>query len=227
MLVLRVAGILGAVTAVVGVTVAGGPPPLDAVLEPGMWIIYGVLACAGAFWAVSMVLAWRTTHGSPRWLLATLLGVLLISQPFVWSFIHESRQTQRFLSTAASTQGVVANKYIRGGVHLIVEYEVRGQPYRIRVTGQNPLVGTQAFGQWREGERIPVYYQPAAPQRVLVGQPGPEPMFLFEDLAKQWVFWGVLLTAYLPLTVRGLHRRISRQPPNNRVQATPGQAGAL
>ena len=224
MSVLRIAGIIGAVSAVVGFTADVGPPTVDDVLDPVVWIVYGILALAGAFLGVSVVLAWRTTHRSPRWLLGTLLGLLLISQPLVWSFFRESWQTQRFLSTASSTQGVIVDKYIRGDVHLVVEYQVRGQRYRIVETGQNPYVGTQAFGQWSRGDSIPVYYQPAAPRTVLVGRPGPEPRFLFEALAKQWAFWGLLLTAYLPMTVRGLRRRIGGPPPNFRLQPACGPA---
>jgi hypothetical protein len=222
MAMLRAAAGIGAVTAVVGFTVGMGPPPLDAVRDPVIWIFYGVLAGLGAFWGITMMLAWRTTRRSPRWLFATLLGLLLISLRPVLSFNRESRDTQRFLSTAVPSQGVVINKFVRGGVHLVVEYEARGRRYRVVRTGQNPRVGTQAFRRWKRGDRIPVYYQPAAPQRVRVGVPGPEPRFLIELLAKRWVLWGLLLTAYLPL-LAGISRRSAGRPrPGYRLQPARG-----
>lgn len=51
----------------------------------------------------------------------------------------------RFVATADSTQGVVVNKYYRGGVRMVVEYRVEGQVYRARATGPNPHLGTPAF----------------------------------------------------------------------------------
>jgi hypothetical protein len=101
---------------------------------------------------------------------------------------------------------VVLQKYVRGGVYLVVEYRVEGQTFRATRRGQNPAVGTQAFSLWNPGDRIPVHYQPAQPAAALVGEPGPERRFVLEALAKRWALWGLLLTAYLPPFLRGLRR---------------------
>lgn len=204
---LRLAGLIGAGFAVGAFTADVGPPPLSAVLDPILWLVYAVLASVGAVFGVAVVLAWQHVRESPRWLFGTLLGVLLLSQPVVGPFNRESRDTQRFLATADSTQGVVLSKYVRGGVHLIVEYRVGDQPYRIQKTGKNPYWGTPAFSQWKRGDSIWVYYQPTGPEAVLVGHPWPDRRALIESLAKVWSIWGLLLTAYLPLIVRSLRRR--------------------
>lgn len=206
---LRRAGLIGAGFAVGLFTGNAGFPPLAAVLDPILWFVFAVLASIGAFFGAAVVLAWRHVRESPRWLLGTLLGLLLLSQPVVGPFIRESRDTQRFLATADSVQGVVASKYVRGQVHVIVEYRADGRSYRVTKTGANPYLGTRAFSQWERGDSIPVYYQPAAAEAVLVGHPGPDRRVLLESLAKVWSIWGLLLTAYLPLLVRGLHRRLA------------------
>ena len=199
----------GAGLAVVAFTLSIPVPPSD-FLIPAVWLILGMVATVGAFFGFSVVLAGRHVRESPRWLLATLLGLLLLSVPLVWSYFRESRGTQRFLSTAASTRGIVANRYVRGPVvRLVVEYRVGGRSYQVVETGQNPSVGTQAFREWSRGDSIPVYYQPTAPGAVLVGRPGPEVRFLLEALVKRWALWGLLLTAYLPLIGRGLRRGIT------------------
>jgi hypothetical protein len=211
---LRRGGLVGAVLAVSAFTLTIPVSPTD-FLDPAPWFIYAGVAFVGAFFGVSAVFAGQHVRESPRWLLPTLIGLLLLSQPLVSSFVRETRDTQRFLSSAASTQGVVANKYVRGGIHLVVEYRVQGQVYRVTKTGQNPHVGTQAFTRWSRGDSIPVYYNPAEPHTALVGDPGPERRFLFEALAKRWILWGVLLTAYLPLIIRGLRKiavRGTRRP---------------
>ena len=207
---LRIPAVLGAVLTVSGFTAAAGPPPLAALRDPVVWVVYALVAAAGAFVAISVVLAWRTARSSPAWLTATLVGMILVSLPPVSSFYRERHETQRFLSTAASTEGVVVNKYVRGSVRLVVEYKVGDQRYRFTASGQNPYVGTQAFRQWSRGDRIPVYYQPMAPGAPLVGDPDPEPRLLFEGLVKRWALWGLMLTAYLPLIVRGLRRGFVR-----------------
>jgi hypothetical protein len=204
---LRRPATVGAVLAVAFVTWAGGPPPLSAVLDPIIWFVYAFIGLTGAFAAVSVVLALQHARESPRWLLGTLVGLLLVSVPDVWSFVRDTRDTERFLATADSTRGVVANKYVRGGVHLIVDYEVAGQAHRITKVGDNPYVGTPAFSDWRVGDSIWIYFQPATPEVALVGDPGPERRVLFESLAKAWTVWSVLFTAYLPLIVRSLRRR--------------------
>jgi hypothetical protein len=101
----------------------------------------------------------------------------------------------------------VANKYVRGGIHLVVDYEVAGQAHQIRKVGHNPYWGTPAFSEWQRGDSIPIYYQATAPEVIRVGHPGPEWRALLESLVKVWSVWGVLLTAYLPLIVRRLRRR--------------------
>jgi hypothetical protein len=199
--------LFGAALAVGYVTWDGGAPPLSAALDPVIWLAYMFIALAGAFAGVSVVLAWQHVRASPRWLYATLLGLLLLSVPLVWRFAQEIRDTQRFLATAQSTKGVVADKYTRGGVHLVVDYEVADQPHRITKFGRSPYVGTPAFSQWERGDSIRVYYQPATPDVALVGQPGPDRRALMESLAKVWIVGGVLLTAYLPLVGRALRRR--------------------
>lgn len=206
---LRRAGLIGAGFAVGLFTGNAGLPPLAAVLDPILWFVFAVLASIGAFFGAAVVLAWRHVRESPRWLFGTFLGLLLLSQPVVGSFIRESRVTQRFLATADSVQGVVANKYVRGHVHLIVEYRAGGRSYRVTKTGANPVWGTPAYSQWKRGDSIPVYYQAAAPEIVLVGHPGPELRALLESLAKRWIIGGLLLTAYLPLLVRGLRRSLA------------------
>jgi hypothetical protein len=213
------AGLIGAGMAVGAFTADVGLPPLDVVLYPMIWFVYAFLALVGAFFAVSAVLAWRHVRQSAAWLLATLLGVVLLSYPPVSSFVHRGREMQRFVATADSAQGVVVNKYVRGGVRLVVEYRVDGQTYRVRRTGANPHLGTPAFSEWRCGDTIQVYYQPGTPKVVLVGHRGPDRRALFESLAKVWSFWGLVLTAYLPMTVRGLRRRLAtrrtRPPPGS------------
>lgn len=203
---LRAAGLVGAGMALGASTAYVGPPPSDFLLTPGLWIIYAMVAGVGAFAAISVVVAWRNVRASPRWLWATLAGLALFSVPDVSTFIREHREMQRFLATADSTQGIVSSKYYRGVVHLFVDYRVDGQLYRVRKTGLNPMWGTPEFSRWERGDSIPVYYQPAAPHLVRVGHRGPELRLLFEALAKVWSWWGVLLTAYLPLAGRGLHR---------------------
>lgn len=154
---------------------------------------------------------------SPAWLLGTLLGLLLLSEPPVSRYAHKGRAMQRFVATADSTQGLVVDKYFRGAVRLVVEYRVGDQTYRITRTGANPRWGTPAFSEWERGDSIQVYYQPSAPKIVLVGHPTPDRRALLESLAKLWSFWGLMLTAYLPMTVRGLRRRLAalrtRPPP--------------
>lgn len=214
---LRMAGLIGGGMALGAWTAEVGLPPLDALLDPIIWVLYALIALVGAFFAVSAVLAWRHVRRSPAWLLATLVGVVLLSLPALSSFVHQGRAMQRFVATADSTQGVVANKYFRGGVRLVVEYRVGGQVYRARATGANPRLGTPAFSEWERGDSIRVYYQPSAPRVVLVGYRAPERRGLFESLAKVWGFWGLVLTAYLPLALRGLRRRLAtlrtRPPP--------------
>lgn len=205
---LRTAGLIGAGMAIGAFTADAGPPPLDALLDVFIWLFYGVVASTGAFSAVSAVLAWRHVRESPRWLWGTLIGLLLLSLPILSSFIRETREMQRLVATADSTGGVVTNKYVRGGVYLVVEYQAGGQLYRVRKRGANPIIGTPAFSRWQRGDSIPVYYQPTAPEAVLVGHRGPDRRVLFESLAKAWGLWGLLLTAYLPLIVRGLRRRL-------------------
>jgi len=204
---LRRAAMVGAVLAVGFVTWAGGPPPLSAVLDPVIWFVYAFIGLTGAFAAVSVVLALQHVRESPRWLFGTLVGLLLVSVPGVWSFVRDTRDTGRFLATADSTRAVVTNKYVRGGIHLVVDYEVAGQAHRITKVGDNPYVGTPAFSDWHVGDGIWIYYQPATPEVALVGDPGPERRALFESLAKVWTVWSVLLTAYLRPIVRGLRRR--------------------
>jgi hypothetical protein len=214
---LRMAGLIGAGMAVGAFTGDVGLPPLDVVLYPMIWFVYAFLALAGAFFAVSAVLALRHVRESPSWLLGTLLGLVLLSYPPVSSFAHQGRGMERFLATADSTPGVVVNKYVRGGVRLVVEYQVDGQTYRATRSGPNPHLGTPAFSQWRRGDTIPVYHQPNAPKVVLIGERAPDRRALFESLAKAWSFWGLVLTAYLPLAVRGLRWRLpavrTRRPP--------------
>jgi hypothetical protein len=69
---LRIAGIIGAVIAVVGVTASAGPPPLDAAPDLGFRVVFGVLACAGAL----------------PWSAGCFLGLLLIPQPAARSFFR-------------------------------------------------------------------------------------------------------------------------------------------
>lgn len=204
---------------IVWLTVVPGPPPLRALLDPIIWLVYAVVGAAGAFSAISAVLALRHLRESPRWLWGTLAGLVLFSQPVVSGYVHESREMERFLATADSTGGVVAHKFVRGGVNLVVEYQAGGQPYHVRKTGANPFVGTPAFTQWRSGDSIPVYYQPTAPDSILVGHCSPERRILFESLAKVWIVWGVLLTAYLPLIARWLRGRLVVGPFRPRTQA--------
>jgi hypothetical protein len=206
----------------------GGLPPLSAVLDPFLWIVFAFIALGGAFAAVSVLLAWRNIRSSPRWLLGTLVGLLLLSVRLVWPFIQETRQTQRFLAYADSTQGIVGQKYARGGIHLVVDYKVAAKQFRIVKVGENPYVGTPAFSEWERGESIPVYYRPAAPEIALVGHPGPEQRRLFESLAKVWVIWGVLLTAYLPLIALSARRgeRFRSHRPGG-VVLRPRSAGTL
>jgi hypothetical protein len=201
------AAAFGAVLAVVYVTWDGGAPPLSAALDPVIWLVYVFIALAGAFAGISVVLAWQHIRESPRWLWGTLVGLLLLSVPVVRPFVREARDTERFLATADSTKGVVANKYVRGAIYLVVDYEVAGEAHTIRKAGRNPYVGTPAFSQWTRGDSIWVYYQPMTPEVALVGHPGPDRRALIESLAKVWSVGGVLLTAYLPLVVRGLRRR--------------------
>ena len=204
---LQRAGAFGAALAVGYLTWDGGAPPLSAALDPVIWLVYMFIALVGAFAGISVVLAWQHIRESPRWVYGTLLGLLLLSVPGVWRFAQEARDTQRFLATADSTKGVVADKYTRGGVHLVVNYNVANHPHRITKFGRNPYVGTPAFSQWERGDSIWVYYQPATPEVAMVGHPGPDRRALMESLAKVWIVGGVLLTAYLPLIVRGLRRR--------------------
>ena len=200
---LRRAAVIGA-TLAVGVFIwEDGPPPLADIMH-GTFLVYAFIALVGAFAAISVVLAWQHLRESPGWLIATLIGLLLVSVPAVWPFVRETREAQRFLETADSTQGVVVSKYVRGAIYLIVEYEVAGQTHQIEKRGANPRVGTQAFSQWKRGDSISVYYQPATPEVALVGHPGPDRRALLESLAKLWSVCGVLLMAYLPLAVRGI-----------------------
>jgi hypothetical protein len=205
---LRAAGWVGAGMAMGAVTADVGAPPLRNVLDPVVWVVYAGIGGMGAFTGISMVLAWRHARESRRWLLATLIGLLLLSMPDVSSFLRERREMRRFLATAAWTQGLVADKYYRGTVHLIVEYRADGQLYRVRKWGLNPMLGTPEYSRWERGDSIPVYYQPNAPRLVRVGHRGPELRILLESLAKVWSVWGVLLTAYLPLIVRPLRREL-------------------
>jgi hypothetical protein len=203
---LRRARIVGAAVAV-GAFTSSKDLWLTDILNPIVWIIYAGVALVGAFFGVSVVLAWRHVGESPRWLFGTFLGLILLCQPRVREFVREGRDMRRFLATADSTQGVVANKHYRGPeVRLFVEYRAGGRSYRVRSTGSNPYLGTPAYSQWQKGDSIPVYYRRAAPQTVLVGPREPDRRALFESLAKKSAFWGLLLTAYLPLLVRGLRR---------------------
>ncbi len=214
---LRMAGLIGGGMAVGAFTADVGLPPLDAVLDPFMWIFYGILALVGAFFGISALLAWRNVRASHWWLLATLLGVLLLSQPVVSRYVRTNREMQQFLATADSTRGVVADKYVRGGVNLIVEYRVQGQGYRARPSRPIHWWGAPPFSEWRLGDSIWVYHQPGAPKTELVGYRSPDRHALFEDLAFIGSVWGLLLTAYLPPTIRGLRRRLAalrtRPPP--------------
>lgn len=205
---LRTAGLIGAGMSLGAFAANTTPPPMIALLDPFVWLVYAVVAMAGAFSGISVVRAWRHLRESPRWLWGTLAGLLLLSVPRGSSFVRESREMQRFLATADSTRGVVAYKYVRAGVRLVVEYQAGGRSYRVMKTGANPYVGTPAFSEWRRGDSIPVYYQPTAPDTVLVGRRTPDRRALLESLAKVWSVWGVLLTAYLPLIARGLRRRL-------------------
>lgn len=187
-------------------TANAAPPPLRAFLDPVVWVVYALVALVGAFSAISVILASRHVRQSPRWLWGTLAGLLLLSLPLLSSDRQKSRQMDRFLATADSVQGVVANKYVRGGIRLVVEYRADGQTYRVTRTGANPHLGTPAFRQWERGDSIRVYYQPQSPQRVLVGRRSPDRRLLLESLVKMWGVWSVLLTAYLPLAVGRLRR---------------------
>jgi len=180
---------------------------LEAVLDPVIYLVLAIIGLAGAFVGVSVVLAWRHARESPRWLAATFVGLLLMSVLVVQPFVRETRSTRQFLATADSTKGVVTHKYVRGGIHLVVDYVVAGQPHQTRKVGANPHWGTPAFAEWQRGDSIWVYYQPAVPDVTLVGHPGPEWRALIEALVKVWTIWGVLLTAYLPLIVHRLRRR--------------------
>jgi len=168
---LRRAAVIGAVLAVIFVTWAGGPPPLSALFDVFVWLAYAIIALVGAFVGVSVVLACQHAWKSPRWLSGTLVGLVLFSLPVVLPFVRETRETQRFLATADSTMGVVAGKYVRGGVHIIVDYEVGGQTHRIRDFGEIPYFGEPPFCDWKRGDSIPVHYQPATPEVALVGHP--------------------------------------------------------
>lgn len=203
---LRRAAAVGAVLSVAYVTWDGGPPPLSAMLDVVVWLAYAVVASVGSFIGISIVLAWQHARSSPRWLLGTLAGLILLSMPPVLSFARETREARRFVATADSIHGVVANKYVRGAIHVIVDYKVGGQTYRIHKTGENPYYGTPAFAAWKRGDSIRVYYQPAMPQFPVVGFPEPERKILMESLAKLWIVWSVLLTAHLRLIVRGSRR---------------------
>lgn len=206
---LRTAGLVGAGMALGAWTAGVGPPPLDAVLDWVLWFFYALLALAGAFFGVSAVLAWRHVRESSWWLLGTLLGLLLFSQPVVSAYVRESREMQRFLATADSTQGVVADKYVRGSVNLVVEYQVGRRTYRARKRRPTHWWGPQSFSEWQRGDSIWVYYQPAAPKTVLAGYRTPDRHALFESLALTWSVWGLLLTAYLPLISRGVLRGLA------------------
>jgi hypothetical protein len=210
----RVAAV-GAALAVVGFTWSAGAPALSAALDVFVWLVYGVVAMAGAMTAVSVVLAWKNARESPYWLFATLAGLLLLSTPLLRSFLREQREVERFLATSASTTGTVSNKYVRGGVHLVVEYVVAGQRYRIHAVGANPFAGTPAFSRWKRGDSIPVYYRLQAPDIAIVGHPGPDTRALWESLAKLWGAAGVLLTAYVP----GAIRRLRNVSPRVRIPA--------
>lgn len=208
MSLLRTAGLIAAGMAVGAFTAEAGAPPLEALLDPIVWLVYGVVALLGAFSVISPVLAWRHVRESPRWLFGTLIGLLLLSTPAVSSFARDGREMRDFLATADSTRGIVADKYVRAGINLVVEYQVSGQPYRVTRRGKHPYVGTPAFSRWRRGDSIWVYYQPTAPETVLLGSRSPDRRVLYESLGKVWSVWGVLLTAYLPLIGRGLRRRL-------------------
>ena len=208
---LRAAAVVGAMLAVAYVTWDGGPPPLSAVFDPVVYLVFAFIGLGGAFAGVSVVLAWQHARESPRWLLATLGGLVVLSLPVVWSFVRETRDTRRFLATADSTEGVVTNKYVRGGVHLVVDYEVARQAHRIEKVGENPYLGTPAFSGWERGDSIWVYYSSTTPEVVLVGHPGPDRRAMIESLAKVWSLWGVLITAYLPLIVRRVRRLPARK----------------
>lgn len=142
------AGLIGVGMALGAWTAEVGLPPLDVALDSAIWFVYAFLALVGAFFAVGAVLAWRHVRQSPAWLLATLLGVVLLSYSPVSSFVHRGREMRRFVATADSTQGVVADKYIRGGVRLVVDYRVNGQTYRVRRTGANPALFESLAKLW-------------------------------------------------------------------------------
>jgi hypothetical protein len=203
---LRQAGLVGAVLSAGYFTWHAGPPPLANILDVFVWLVDAIVALLGAFAGISVFLAWRHARQSPRWLFGTLLGLLLFSLPIVLEFIRETRETKQFLAASDSIGGVVASRYIRGGVVLIVDYEVAGKSHQIRRVGEIPTFGTPAFCQLSSGDNIPVYYLPAKPDVALIGQRGPERRILIESLVKVWIKWGVLLTAYLPLIVRGWPR---------------------
>ena len=204
----RMAGLIGAGMAVGAFTADAGLPPLRMVLDPIIWFSYAILALIGAFFGISALLAWRHVRASHWWLLATLLGVLLLSQPVVSRYVRTHREMQHFLATADSTRGVVADKYVRGGVNLIVEYRVHGQGYRVRPSRPIHWWGAASYSEWRRGDSIRVYYQAGAPKTVLVGYRTPDRHALFESLAIIGSVWGLLLTAYLPPVARGLLRRL-------------------
>ena len=214
---LRHAAIAGAVLAVGYVLWVDGVPTISDILkvlvDPVTYVLFAFIALAGAFCAVTLVRAWRNARESPRSLLITLAGLIFLSLTAIWPFVQETRETRRFLATADSTTGVVAYKYVRGVMHLVVDYEASGQKRQVNKVGQNPFVGTAAFSEWEKGDSIPVYYQPAIPDSVLVGDPWPPRRFLFESLAKLWIIWGVLLTAYPPIA-----RRFRRRPAASRTE---------
>lgn len=215
---LQRAAVIGAVLAV-GLFTWGAGMSLEALLDPFIWLLLAFIALVGAFASVSVLLAWQQVRASPRWLLATLAGLLLLSVPPLSSFVREARETQRLLAAAESTKGVVADKYVRGAIHLIVEYEVAGRTHRIRKVGAKPYFGTPAFTEWKRGDSLPVYYMKATPDVALVGNPGPSRRALAESLAKLWLVCGVLMTAYLPPAIRWIRRRSA--PAGARVQQAP------
>jgi hypothetical protein len=193
---LRRAALVGAVAGVGAFVSRVGIPPARAALDLFIWLLFGGVALFGALLGAGIVLAWRNLRHSRAPLLWATVGLLLLSVPIVWPFLEERRRAAEFLAAADSTRGVVVNKFVRGGVRLVVDFHVGNERHRVLTPGK------PSNDQWALGDSVWVFFLGTMPDSASVGHPGPDRAAMLRELAWLWGLGSVLLTAYLPAIVR-------------------------
>ena len=190
----RIGVAVGAIGTAVFLLRASSALPFDVLT----WSVFAfVVACGGAF-VGGAVLAWQNAREAPEIVLRAAGLLALLSLLPLGHHYREARKAAAFMETADSARGVVVRRYVRGGLHLTVTFQVNADPHSVmrKVRSQERDL--------RVGDSIWVYFQPGAPQEAFVGKPGPDPQTTFMWLAIIWVIGGVLLLGYWgPLLVKG------------------------